>query len=197
MSIIESYYQKIKNLITEYETILELDKEYMTEYLQHCGKDLNKQNPEVIDNIQQTQIFTQTKFINDEIFCTKNIADSISKLFYKPLAKLLHPDKKKKKKKSIINEDDENMETDENEENNDFIKLNSAYESNDYLTLFLFYYENKIDVDITDEIIKILDIEIQKKMQEIQKIKSTIYWQWNNSDDMQKQLIQEFVKTQL
>ena len=89
------------------------------------------------------------------------------------------------------------METDENEENNDFIKLNSAYESNDYLTLFLFYYENKIDVDITDEIIKILDIEIQKKMQEIQKIKNTIYWQWNNSDDMQKQLIQEFVKTQL
>jgi len=97
MSIIESYYQKIKNLITEYETILELDKEYMTEYLQHCGKDLNTINPEAIDNIQQTQAFTQTKFVNDEIFCTKAIVDSISKLFYKPLAKLLHPDKKRKK----------------------------------------------------------------------------------------------------
>ena len=197
MSIIESYYQKIKNLITEYETILELDKEYMTEYLQHCGKDLNIKNSEVLNNIQQTQIFTQTKFVNDEIFCTKSLADSISKLFYKPLAKLLHPDKKKKKQKDIINENDKNKESDENEENNDFIKLNNAYENNDYLTLFLFYYENKINIDITDEIIKMLDIEIQKKTQEIQKIKNTIYWQWNISDNIQKQLIEEFVKEQL
>ena len=89
------------------------------------------------------------------------------------------------------------MESDENEENNDFIKLNNAYENNDYLTLFLFHYENKIDIDITDEIIKMLDIEIQKKMQEIQKIKSTIYWQWNISDNIQKQLIEEIVKAQL
>jgi len=65
------------------------------------------------------------------------------------------------------------------------------------LTLFLFHYENKIDIDITNEIIKMLDIEIQKKMQKIKKIKSTIYWQWNISDDIQKQLIEEFVKTQL
>ena len=40
MSIIDTYYEKIKLLINEYENILQLDKEYMTEYLKHCGKDL-------------------------------------------------------------------------------------------------------------------------------------------------------------
>ena len=180
MSVIETYYEKIKSLINEYENILQLDKEYMTEYLKHCGKDLQITNPQKIAEIQQMKEATCTRFIDDEIFCTKSIADSISKMFYKPLARLLHPDKKK-----------------DSNDGEDFIKLNSAYEKNDYLTLFLFHYENKIDVDITDEIIKILDLEIQKKLQEIQKIKKTIYWQWNNSNDIQKQLIEEFVKKQL
>ncbi len=184
MSIIDTYYQKIKSLIDDYNNILKLDNEYMVEYLNKCGKDLNVKNPETINEINElknknTQNMTNSQFVNDEIYCSKTIADSISKLFYKPLAKLLHPDKK------------------QNSNSDDFIKLNTAYEQKDYLTLFLFHYENKVNIDITEEIIKILDMEIQKKIQEIATIQKRIYWQWNISDDNQKKIIEEFVKHQL
>ena len=184
MSIIDTYYQKIKSLIDEYNNILKLDKEYIAEYLHNCGKDLNVKNPDSINEINElinknTQNMSNSQYVNDEIYCSKSIADSISKLFYKPLAKLLHPDKKK------------------NSNGDEFIKLNIAYEQKDYLTLFLFHYENKVKADITDEIIKILDVEIKKKIQEIATIKKSIYWQWNISDDNQKKLIEEFVKHQL
>ena len=101
MSIIDTYYQKIKSLIDDYNNILKLDNEYMAEYLNKCGKDLNVKNPETINEINElknknTQNMTNSQFVNDEIYCSKTIADSISKLFYKPLAKLLHPDKKQK-----------------------------------------------------------------------------------------------------
>ena len=160
------------------------DNEYMTEYLHKCGKDLHVKNPETINEMNElknkyTQNMSSSQFVNDEIYCSKSIADSISKLFYKPLAKLLHPDKK------------------QNSNSDDFIKLNTAYEQKDYLTLFLFHYENKVNIDITEEIIKILDMEIQKKIQEIATIQKRIYWQWNISDDNQKKLIEEFVKHQL
>ena len=101
MSIIDTYYQKIKSLIDEYNNILKLDKEYIAEYLHNCGKDLNVKNPDSINEINElinknTQNMSNSQYVNDEIYCSKSIADSISKLFYKPLAKLLHPDKKKK-----------------------------------------------------------------------------------------------------
>ena len=51
-------------------------------------------------------------FKNNEIPYDKNVSDNISKLFYKPVAKVVHPDKN-------------------NNNSEEFIKINTAYEKND------------------------------------------------------------------
>lgn len=172
MSTIDKYYHKIKYLILEYDTILLQDIQYMNDYLKYYGNDLNTNNNTLLDKYN-------TKLLkNDEIFYDKTEIDSISKLFYKPLAKLLHPDKN-------------------NNKSDEFIKINKAYEKNDYLTLFLFYYEKKINIKITNDILNIIKNEIEKKENEINSIKNKIHWQWANSNDVEKELIHEYIKNNL
>ena len=172
MSTIDKYYHKIKYLILEYDNILLQDIQYMNDYLKYYGNDLNINNNNLVDKYN-TELLK-----NDEIFYDKTEIDSISKLFYKPLAKLLHPDKN-------------------NNKSDEFIKINKAYEKNDYLTLFLFYYEKKINIKITNDILNIIKNEIEKKENEINSIKNKIHWQWASSNDVEKELIHEYIKNNL
>ena len=93
------------------------------------------------------------------IYIYKTFYLFISKLFYKPLAKKLHPDKN-------------------NNKSDEFIELNTAYSTSDYLTLFLFYYEKKMELNtkitISVDIVNLLEKEIKKKENEINKLKILI-----------------------
>ena len=156
----------------EYNSTLDLDIQYMSEYLKQCGKDLNITNNDLVKE------YNKNMFKNNEIPYDKNVSDNISKLFYKPLAKKLHPDKN-------------------NNNAEEFIKINKAYEKNDYLTLFIYYYETKIDIKITNDIISHIKQKIVEKKEEIENIKKKIHWKWALSNDSEKVFIQEYVKNQL
>ena len=146
MSLIDKFYHEIKYILLEYNSTLDLDIQYMSEYLKQCGKDLNITNNDLV------QEYNTNMFKNEEIPYDKTLSDNISKIFYKPLAKKLHPDKN-------------------NNNSEEFIKINKAYEKNDYLTLFLYYYETKIDIKINNNIISHIKQKIVEKKQEIENIK--------------------------
>ena len=135
-------------------------------------KDLNITNNDLVKE------YNKNMFKNNEIPYDKNVSDNISKLFYKPLAKKLHPDKN-------------------NNNSEEFIKINKAYEKNDYLTTFIYYYETKIDIKITNDIISHIKQKIVEKKQEIENIKKKIHWKWALSNDIEKVFIQEYVKNQI
>ena len=172
MSLIDKFYHEIKYILLEYNSTLDLDIQYMSEYLKQCGKDLNITNNDLV------QEYNTNMFKNEEIPYDKTLSDNISKIFYKPLAKKLHPDKN-------------------NNNSEEFIKINKAYEKNDYLTLFIYYYEKKINIKITNNILNIIQNEIEKKENEINNIKNKIHWQWANSNDNEKELIHEYIKNKI
>ncbi len=205
MFMIEKYYHKIKYLLLEYKNTLDLDSKYMNEYLNKCGKDLNIEEPIIEDNIdsefnenikinieqntkqttedstEQTKIELESSCDTDTNICPK-LLERIAKIFYRPLAKLLHPDKN-------------------NNKSDEFIELNTAYSTSDYLTLFLFYYEKKMELNtkitISVDIVNLLEKEIKKKENEINNIKNKIHWQWIHSNELEKQFIQEYIKQQM
>ena len=62
---------------------------------------------------------------------------------------------------------------------------------------FPYYYEKKINIKITDNILNIIQNEIEKKENEINSIKNKIHWQWANSNDNEKELIHEYIKNNI
>ena len=199
--MIEKYYHKIKYLLLEYKNTLDLDSKYMNEFLQKYGKDLHIEEENIaennmeslseetikIDTIQQQQQpeqheQQQQQISNTDINICPKILEKIAKIFYRPLAKLLHPDKN-------------------NNKSDEFIELNTAYHASDYLTLFLFYYEKKLELNtkitISVDIVNLLEKEINKKENEINNIKNKIHWKWIHSNELEKEFIHEYVKQQL
>lgn len=173
MSLIDKYYHEIKYILLEYESTLDLDIQYMSQYLTQCGENLNISNNDLV------QEYNTNILKNDEIPYDKTLSDDISKIFYKPLAKKLHPDKNN------------------NNKSEEFIKINKAYEKNDYLTLFLYYYETKIDINITTKIITELQKKIVEKKEFIEDIKNKIHWKWAVSNDIEKELIEEYIRNNI
>tara|TARA_B110000114_G_C15060765_1_gene385279 strand:+ start:468 stop:986 length:519 start_codon:yes stop_codon:yes gene_type:complete len=169
---IDKFYHEIKYILLEYNSIIDLDIQYMSEYLKQCGKDLNITNNDLV------QEYNKNMFKNEEIPYNKTLSDNISKIFYKPLAKKLHPDKN-------------------NNNSEEFIKINKAYEKNDYLTLFIYYYETKIDIKITNDIISHIKQKLIEKKEEIENIKRKIHWKWALSNDIEKEFIHEYVKNKI
>ena len=174
MSLINKYYFKIKYLLLEYNNILELDNKYMIEYLNNCGGELesNLINANLINN--NINILDKKSILNED-----NNSNNI-KLLYKNLAKKFHPDKN-------------------NNDSNKFIIINEAYKNNDFLTLFIYIYKNKFynKNNINEDLILYLDDEIDKKEKEINNIKNKIHWKWVNSNDLEKKIINNYIKSQL
>lgn len=170
MSLINKYYFKIKYLLLEYNNILELDNKYMIEYLNKCGDQLENN---LVDNNLVDSL--DNKSMSDEDISINNI-----RLLYKNLAKKFHPDKN-------------------NNDSKKFIIINEAYKKNDFLTLFVYSYENKFyhKENINEELILNLDNEINKKEKEINSIKNKIHWKWANSNDLEKEIINNYIKSQL
>ena len=122
MNIINKLYNKIVKLNLEYDNILELDKLYMEIFL--------KENENIINNNINDDLNNNIDFMNNimnnEINEEKNICkDRKCIKLYRKLAKLIHPDKNKKHKDL-------------------FIKINKAYNKNDYIILFMYGYEFNI-----------------------------------------------------
>ena len=169
MSLINKYYFKIKYLLLEYDNILELDNKYMREYLNKCGDQIENKlfDNNLVNTLESELIPSEEKFI-----------DNI-KLLYKNLAKKLHPDKN-------------------NNDSKKFIIINEAYKKKDFLTLFIYSYENKFynKNNINEELILNLDNEINKKEKDIDNIKNKIHWKWANSNDLEKEIINDYIKCQ-
>lgn len=172
MFLIDKFYHEIKYILLEYNSTVDLDIQYMSEYLKQCGKNLNITNNDLVKE------YNKNMFKNNEIEYDKNVSDNISKLFYKPLAKKLHPDKN-------------------NNNAEEFIKINKAYEKNDYLTLFIYYYEKQIKLNISNEIISLLKKKIVEKKEEIETIRNKIHWKWALSNDIEKKNIEEYICSQI
>lgn len=172
MSLINKYYFKVKYLLLEYNNILELDNKYMIEYLNNCGDELES-------NLIDTNLINNNLLDNKSVLNEDNNSNNI-KLLYKNLAKKFHPDKN-------------------NNDSNKFIIINEAYKNNDFLTLFIYSYENKFynKDNINEELILYLDDEIDKKEKEMNNIKNKIHWKWVNSNDLEKEIINNYIKSQL
>ena len=172
MSLINKYYFKIKYLLLEYNNILELDNKYMIEYLNNCGDELES-------NLIDTNLINNNILDNKSVLNEDNNSNNI-KLLYKNLAKKFHPDKN-------------------NNDSNKFIIINEAYKNNDFLTLFIYSYENKFynKNNINEELILYLDDEIDKKEKKMNNIKNKIHWKWVNSNDLEKEILNNYIKSQL
>lgn len=175
MSLIDKYYYKIKYLILEFNNTIELDNKYMTEYLNSCANDLHN------NNLLEDKNNSENNENNENSENSEGVYNSNIKTLYKNLAKKFHPDKNRN-------------------ESNEFIIINEAYKKNDLLTLFIYSYENNFykKENITYELFTYLNNEIDKKEKKINEIKSKPYWQWvNSNDDLEKELINNYIKSQL
>ena len=137
MNRIKEFYNKIVNLNKEYENILELDKLYMEMFL--------KDNQNILNNNTDNDIDFINNSMNDEIQDCKNMfKDRKCIKLYRKLAKILHPDKNEKHKDL-------------------FIKMNKAYNNNEYIILFMYGYEFNIIDTLNEEEIITINQEIEKK----------------------------------
>tara|TARA_Y100000389_G_C17423614_1_gene498220 strand:+ start:116 stop:616 length:501 start_codon:yes stop_codon:yes gene_type:complete len=162
----EKIYFKIKYIILEYEEILKLDKEYMSIFLKECS--LNIPNNEYEEN---NELINE----NDEKIIFKKVGNKDCKKMYKKLAKKLHPDKNPNKTE-------------------EFIEISKAYETDDFIKLFMLCYENKIKIDLLDTDIELIENEIKKKEEEIKEIKEKLHWKWvmcENEDE--KELLKQYI----
>jgi len=169
MEINKILYNEIKEILLLYEEILELDKIYMSNFLR--SDNLNSKDKNIIDDNIKNNIENN---LEDKIEC--DVIDKRCIKLYRKLAKLLHPDKNKN-------------------EIEIFIKMSNAYKLNDFITLFMYSYEYDIDYELSNVDIKFIRNEIKKKMEEIEKIKSKIHWEWNLcEDEKMKEEIKSYVK---
>lgn len=172
MNKIKEFYNKIVSLNKEYENILELDKLYMEMFL--------KDNQNILNNNSDNDIDFINNSMNDEIQDCKNMfKDRKCIKLYRKLAKILHPDKNEKHKDL-------------------FIKMNKAYNNNEYIILFMYGYEfNIIDTLNAEEIVTI-NQEIEKKQKLIEDIINKIHWKWANcNNEIEKEILKTHIANNL
>lgn len=185
MSLYDKYYYKTKYFLLEYSNTLELDVEYINKFMQGSIDNLRNNNVDILFKPDKKDNDTDSlgsidDILEDDILEDDN-SDNISKIFYKSLSKKLHPDKNK----------DSNTD--------DFIKLNEAYHNNDYLTLFILYYETKIELELElpEDIFDLIEEKLLEKEEEIKLIKSKVHWQWNNANESEKKIIEQHIINEL
>jgi hypothetical protein len=162
----DKIYFKIKYILLEYDEILKLDKEYLSIFLNECINELNLNENNYTEN---------NELINeqDEKIIYKNVGNNDCKKLYKKLAKKLHPDKNPKKTE-------------------EFIKISKAYETNDFIKLFILCYENNIKLENINN--TFIENEIKKKENEITEIKNRIHWKWIECEsELDKELIKQHI----
>lgn len=173
MNIINELYNKIVNLNTEYENILELDKLYMEIFL--------KENQDIINNDinNNNNIDLMDNIINNEVNEKNIYKDRKCIKLYRKLAKLMHPDKNIKHKDL-------------------FIKMNKAYNKNDYIILFMYGYEFNIIDKLNEDEILTINKEIEKKEKLIEDIISKVHWKWVNcNNNIEKELLRTHIGNNL
>ena len=172
MNKIKEFYNKIVSLNEEYENILELDKLYMEMFL--------KDNQNILNNNTDNDIDFMNNSMNDEISDCKNILkDRKCIKLYRKLAKILHPDKNEKHKDL-------------------FIKMNKAYNNNEYITLFMYGYEFNVIDTLNEEEIITINKEIETKKKLIEDIINKIHWKWANcNNEIEKEILKTHIVNNL
>jgi len=183
MSLYDKYYYKIKYVLLEYSNTQQLDIEYMNKFMEGSIDNLRNNNVDILFQPDKKDNDTDSLSSIDDILENEikenDNSDNISKIFYKSLSKILHPDKNK----------DSNTD--------DFIKLNEAYHNNDYLTLFILYYEKKIEVELPGNIFDLIEEKLLETEEEIKLIKSKVHWQWINANESEKKNIEQHIINEL
>ena len=167
---IDILYHKIKLLLLEYENIQKLDKDYMEIFLNECNSNLNLKEDNFVSESKE-QFYNelgekQVNKVKHGLSCIK---------LYRKLAKKLHPDLSKTS-------------------SDDFIKMSKAYETNDYITLFLLSYEHKTKDILNDDEINLINESIKSKEEEINKIKSGLHWKWVLAEnEIERENIKQYI----
>lgn len=177
---IEQLYYKIKLLLLQYEEIKQLDEKYMEIFLYELGNNLQLNEPDFSNT--SSSVFEMNNNNIEERRVNKSKHGNFCIQMYRKLAKILHPDKSNIDKSDIDNKQDE------------FIKMSKAYETNDYITLFILSYENKVNVDLSENELELINTNIKNKEQEIETIQTKIHWKWFLAEnEFEKQQIKESV----
>lgn len=175
---IEQLYYKIKLLLLQCEEIKQLDEKYMEIFLYELGDNLQLNEHDFSNT--SSNVFEMNNNNNNNIeerTVNKSNHSNFCIQMYRKLAKILHPDK------SYIDTKQE-----------DFIKMSKAYETNDYITLFILSYENKVNITLSDNELELINTNIKNKEQEIETTQTKIHWKWFLAEnEFEKQQIKESV----
>lgn len=147
-----------KALHLELEEIHELDKLYGEQF----AKDFTEENKYVIDTLDpERPPAAITKDEEVEIDPPDEKSSALKKL-HRALARASHPDLK----------GDEEL----------FIKVQTAYEENDVITLLIEAQENGIEIDFSLEELNSLEAVINQQRAKFGEFKKTLKWAWAESD---------------
>ena len=180
---IEQLYYKIKLLLLQYEEIKQLDEKYIEIFLYELGNNLQLNEPDFLNT--SSSVFEMNNNI-EERTVNKSKHGNFCIQMYRKLAKILHPDKS--------NIDTKQDKSDIDTKQDEFIKMSKAYETNDYITLFILSYENKVNINLSDNELELINTNIKNKEHEIETTQTKIHWKWFLAEnEFEKQQIKESV----
>jgi len=92
------------------------------------------------------------------------VSNEFLKKLHRELARILHPD------------------LNPNSDDDDFKKMQSAYEQGDGATLIAMAVKYDIEFDLDDESLQIIEEQIEEKQKNLEDKKETCRWVWGSSD---------------
>lgn len=167
------------NLLLKELSLLETEQEYNDKFVEHYKplfmKEVLKLNESLPAQSGETQFDKTDKIIKIEVSEEEEIK---IKNIFRSIAKLCHPDKTK---------DEELIKI--------YSEAQRAYEENDLLTLYKLSIKLKIDVDIDENNILLLQRIVDEKKKQIRSAYDSFLWLWVNAktDEDKMNLIKMFI----
>jgi len=160
---IKSRILKYETLKCELEEVEVLSKQYFEQFV-------NEIFPNQFNNIDDNHIVNNSINIDDEVIITENL-----KKIYKKLCLSVHPDRN-------INTNFTDEEREENEEI--FKEILQSYQSGDLCNLLVRARQFRIKIpELLDQDIEILDKNIKKFADKLDRIKKQMSWIWCTTND--------------
>lgn len=150
----------------ELEDMRELMDEYEIKWSTRFGKYFAKEGVELWKNEKTGELRDSLPEDSKKIKSKKDI--KLKKL-YRKLSNYLHPDKGGSK--------------------NSFHNLKKAYEEDNFLGLVNIASNNKVDIEINEEDIALLEKSVESIVKKIKEIKMTMVWQYYTGNSQSKKIV--------